>query len=484
MSSTSLPVFPETGSSEYTGVLYAYSHLTMPVALLDSDGTLLFLNEAALNFFNVSSIQDIVGPTTDDWHGRLVQVESPSVSGSGREEEKFYSDKETGRVYYRHSIRLPKRDGGNVRLETLHDVTSLYEGDERVKKMIDAAPLCCNYWNKNLENIDCNLEAAKLFDLPDKKAYLERFQELSPELQPNGRKSADEAKRHIANAFQDGYDRFEWMHQKLNGDLIPAEITLVKVQDRDGDVVLGYTRDLRSAKSVADVDDIEWIMNIFNSLPFPIGVASASGKWMFMNKPGLDLMGAESVADIGGVSSADWGGRLEPLPRDADGDDGHYLDKRSEKIYRRADAPLKDSFGGLVGRVETLQDVTRLYETEERIRAMIDAAPLCCNFWDSSLANIECNLEAAKLFDLPDKKAYLDRFFELSPEFQPNGNKSSDEAQKHITKAFKDGFDRFEWMHQKLNGEPVPSEITLVRVNLREGDVVLGYTRDLRGMQK
>ncbi|MCC8165964.1 MAG: PAS domain-containing protein [Planctomycetes bacterium] len=207
MSSTVLPAFPEPGSTEYAGVLYAYSHLTTPVALLDADGTLLFLNQAALDFFKVGSIREIVGPTTDDWHGRLQQVESPSVAGPGQEEEMYYRDKETGRVYYRESIRLPKKDGGSVRLETLHDITALYEGDERVKRMIDAAPLCCNYWNSKLENIDCNLEAAKLFDLPDKKAYLDRFQELSPELQPNGRKSADEARRHITNAFRDGYDR-------------------------------------------------------------------------------------------------------------------------------------------------------------------------------------------------------------------------------------------------------------------------------------
>lgn len=478
---TSLP-FPEPGSKEFQGMEYAFSQLTIPVALIDAGGKRLFMNGAALEFFGVASLDELAGRGTSDWGGRLQPVDAPDSTGEAAEGPRYYADAKSTRVFLRHAALLPKKDGSAARLETLHDITTLYEGDERVKTMIDAAPLCCNYWNAKFENIACNLEAAKLFDLPDKKTYLDRFNELSPELQPNGRKSAEEAIRHITTAFRDGYDRFEWMHQKLNGEQVPAEITLVKVQNRTGDVVLGYTRDLRSAKLVSDVDDIEWIINIFNSLPFPVGVASASGKWMFMNKAGLDMLGVETTGDLAGIPPSNWGGRLEPLTLDEAGGVPHYLDKRAGKIYQRADSPLKDSFGGLVGRVEILQDVTSQYKTEERIRAMIDAAPLCCNFWNSKFQNIECNLEAAKLFDLPDKKTYLERFMELSPELQPSGERSSDAARKHITKAFNDGLDRFEWMHQKLDGEPVPSEITLVRVNLHEGDVVLGYTRDLRSV--
>ncbi len=481
MSGNGISVFPAVGSQEYQGAVFAYSQLATPVALIDAGGKWLFLNQAALDFLGIASLTDAAGISAADWGGRLTPAESSGSTAIQPDSQKYFIDAKTSRAFLRHVSRLQAADGRVIELEMLYDVTSLYESDERVKTMIDAAPLCCNYWNSEMENIDCNLEAVKLFDLPDKKAYLDRFYELSPELQPNGRKSEDEAARHIKNAFKDGYDRFEWMHQKLNGEQVPAEITLVKVHKKDaGDVVLGYTRDLRSAKLVTDVDDIEWITNIFNSLAFPIGVAGASGKWMFMNKAGLDMLGKDSVADLAGVSASNWGGRLEPLPHEDAGDSSHYVDKVTGNIYQRADSPLKDSFGGLVGRVESLQDVTSQYRTEERVRAMVDAAPLCCNFWNRKFENIECNLEAAKLFDLPDKKTYLDRFFELSPERQPNGEKSSDEALKHITKAFSDGFERFEWMHQKLNGEPVPSEITLVRVNLREGDVVLGYTRDLR----
>lgn len=480
MSVNDIVTFPESGSEAFRGMAYAYSQLTAPVAMLDNGGGCLYANRAALDLLGADSPGDLTHPVSEDWNGSLKPVDAPDSLASKREEIEYFYDPKDSRIFSRHIHQLPSRDGATVKMVILQDVTTLYEGDERVKIMIDAAPLCCNYWNENFENIDCNLEAAKLFDLPDKKTYLERFNDLSPEIQPNGRKSSDEALRHIKTAFKNGYDRFEWMHQKLSGEQVPSEITLVKVQNRGGDVVLGYTRDLRSSKLEPDIDDIEWITGIFNSLPFPIGVASSSGKWMYMNQAGLDMLGLDNVDQVAGLPSTDWGGRLEPLPHENQGQHSHYVDKTTGKVYLRFGAPLKDNFGGLVGRVETLQDQTQPYRSEERIRAMVDAAPLCCNFWNSDLENIECNLEATKLFDLPDKQTYLDRFLELSPEFQPNGESSGEEARKNITKAFKDGFTRFEWMHQKLDGEPIPSEITLVRVSLREGDVVLGYTRDLR----
>lgn len=124
------------------------------------------------------------------------------------------------------------------------------EADERTKLMLDATPLCCNLWNKNFENIECNSEAVKLFELRDKEEYLSRFFELSPEYQPDGRLSSEKAQENIAAAVRDGKVVFEWMHQKLDGTPVPSEITLVRVKYDDGYIVAGYTRDLRDYKEM------------------------------------------------------------------------------------------------------------------------------------------------------------------------------------------------------------------------------------------
>lgn len=67
-------------------------------------------------------------------------------------------------------------------------------------------------------------------------------------------------------------------------------------------------------------------------------------------------------------------------------------------------------------------------EANERARIMLDATPLCCNLWDENFNNIDCNQEAVNLLTFPASREYLDRFFELSPEYQPDGQLTADKA--------------------------------------------------------
>jgi signal transduction histidine kinase/CheY-like chemotaxis protein len=122
---------------------------------------------------------------------------------------------------------------------------------EQMQIMLDATPLVMNFWNRAFNNINTNEEALKLFEVSSKKEYCERFFELSPEYQNDGRLSGEKAKELIQKAFDEGYCRFEWTHRKLNGELIPSEITLVRVKYQDDYIVAGYTRDLREVAKLA-----------------------------------------------------------------------------------------------------------------------------------------------------------------------------------------------------------------------------------------
>ena len=160
--------------------------------------------------------------------------------------------------------------------------------------------------------------------------------------------------------------------------------------------------------------------------------------------------------------------------------------------------PVFNSAGEYQGILGVARDVTsrvkvarELRETQvaleqagERTQIMLDATPLCANFWDRSFTNIDCNREAVKLFDLSSKQEYCDKYFELSPERQPCGALSSEKMIEHVAKAFENGHCRFEWMHQKLNGEPIPCEIILVRVQYKDDFIVAGYVRDLRELKE
>jgi len=158
-----------------------------------------------------------------------------------------------------------------------------------------------------------------------------------------------------------------------------------------------------------------------------------------------------------------------------------FDDCHSERYFTEDEVSILRSGSLMLVNAKSRIDIAdRIHEADERTRLMLDATPLCCNMWDKDFNNIDCNEEAVKLFGLKNKQEYLDRFYELSPEYQPDGQLSSDKSLNCIKEAFKNGRSVFEWMHQKLDGTPVPAEITLVRVKHENEYIVTGYTRDLR----
>ena len=121
---------------------------------------------------------------------------------------------------------------------------------------------------------------------------------------------------------------------------------------------------------------------------------------------------------------------------------------------------------------------------EERIRLMLDATPLCIYFITKDSICLDCNQEAANLFGLSGKQEFMERYYELSPQYQPSGRLSAEWRKEIIEKALKEDYNSFEWMHQNLTGELIPCEITIVRTQYQKENVLLVYTRDLREYKK
>jgi len=99
--------------------------------------------------------------------------------------------------------------------------------------MFDVMPLGACYIDINSNILDCNEEMVKIFGLSSKQEYIERFDELNPEYQPDGNLTKKRIADAIYKAFVEGYFHKEIMHQNLKGDPIPCEVTLVRVKNYD-----------------------------------------------------------------------------------------------------------------------------------------------------------------------------------------------------------------------------------------------------------
>ncbi len=87
---------------------------------------------------------------------------------------------------------------------------------------------------------------------------------------------------------------------------------------------------------------------------------------------------------------------------------------------------------------------------------------------------VQCNKAAVSLFGYNSNKDILGKHLaQLSPELQPDGNKSRDKAEKEMVIAVKKGSNRFEWIHKKKNGETFPAEILLTSLKDENDSTVI-----------
>jgi methyl-accepting chemotaxis protein len=96
----------------------------------------------------------------------------------------------------------------------------------------------------------------------------------------------------------------------------------------------------------------------------------------------------------------------------------------------------------------------------------------------------ECNAALEEFMGLPRDKLIGITSDCLSPERQPDGRNSIEAAAVHINTALSTGRTRFEWVHQRLDGTPLPVEVTLLRAELDGRPVLIVFWHDMRDTEK
>ena len=96
---------------------------------------------------------------------------------------------------------------------------------------------------------DCNEAAVRLLRAANREQVLGRQPaELSPEFQPDGRRSAEKAEEIIAAAFREGSQRFEWVHRGLDGGALWVEVLLTAIPWQGQRILHTTWRDITQRK--------------------------------------------------------------------------------------------------------------------------------------------------------------------------------------------------------------------------------------------
>ena len=74
--------------------------------------------------------------------------------------------------------------------------------------------------------------------------------------------------------------------------------------------------------------------------------------------------------------------------------------------------------------------------------------------------------------------------WELSPEYQPDGQISAIKAKEMINNAIVNGSNYYEWVYRRLNGEEFPATVLLSRIDLKGKTLLQATVRDITGRKQ
>ena len=227
----------------------------------------------------------------------------------------------------------------------------------------------------------CNAAALRMFGYSAGTLMLHPAN-LSPPNQPDGTNSRMAAEQKIAAAFLNGKECFEWLHQRKNGNVFPAEVCLTALTLSGQRRLMATVRDITERKQAEEallfktalleaqaettidgilvVDESDHIVLANKQFGLHFGIPDE------LLSTRDDLIVRKYVMDQ--VENPDaFVERVKYLNSHRDEKSRDELRFKNGKIFDRYSAPLVDSKGQYRGRIWYFRDITDRKVAEERI---------------------------------------------------------------------------------------------------------------------
>ena len=322
----------------------------------------------------------------------------------------------------------------------LRDVTATVGAEERFRVLFEESSDAHLLFDSD-GIIDCNHAAIAMLGCTDKRHMLGLHPaKLSPEFQPDGRRSDEKCIEMDTIARERGHHRFEWLHQRVDGSTIPVEVTLTPVQLSGQPVLLVVWHDLTERKKAEErlrLDE-ERFRAISDISPMGIYVTDVAGQATYLNERWGELAGMSVAAALGGG----WAACLHPDDRSRIGEAWNYAVASGQRFshqyrYRHADGRVVWVQGDAVpmhvagrvsGYVGVVSDITEQHDLELRLRDSIRrfdlvVAGASMGIWETSFdpARWESQIGPDLPFDWSPRFAELLGYLpaEFPPRLQP-----------------------------------------------------------------
>lgn len=149
--------------------------------------------------------------------------------------------------------------------------------------------------------IDCNQAALDLFGYSHKSQLIAVHpSQISPEFQPDGKRSAGQEDL-FAQTYAQGFNRFEWVHQRANGQTFWTEVVLTVIEYGGREILHGIVREIsdRKQNELALQSSRTFLANILNTIPDPVFVKDEQHRWIVVNDAFCQFLGQPQEALLG-----------------------------------------------------------------------------------------------------------------------------------------------------------------------------------------
>ncbi|MCL2330610.1 MAG: PAS domain S-box protein, partial [Phycisphaerae bacterium] len=208
--------------------------------------------------------------------------------------------------------------------------------------------------------------------------------ELSPEFQPDGKTSQEAAYGIHDVAMREGSHRFEWLHQRKNGEQFFASVSLTRMELREQTVVLARVRDITEQKRAQEIvlENERRFRAIFEQAPLGIALLHApTGKFLRINDKYCEILGRTRESLLSGLD-AQMVTYPEDLPKELDCmrrlRAGEVRSLTWQKRHARTDGsliwvnitvvPMQDDGGSIPCFLAMVQDISEQKQVEEEIQ--------------------------------------------------------------------------------------------------------------------
>jgi diguanylate cyclase (GGDEF)-like protein/PAS domain S-box-containing protein len=232
------------------------------IFIADHEGTILWVNRAFTTLTGYNQEEALgknlrllkSGEQSESFYAKLWSTISSGKVWKGE----IVNRRKDGTTYPEEMTITPvTRDDGNPAnryfIVIKQDITErklaeeMLQNNENKYRVLFEESADANWLMDEKGFLDCNSAALRMFGY-SAASEMKHPSDISPLNQADGMSSRAASEKKIAAAFLNGKERFEWLHQRKNGEVFPAEVCLTALTLSGRCTLLATVRDITDRK--------------------------------------------------------------------------------------------------------------------------------------------------------------------------------------------------------------------------------------------